>query len=144
MGTPLTRTSRNPNRLAYVPLGNRLPAVAARLDYVGDDLAVDVGEAPVDAVVAICEARVIDAEKVQHGGVGVVAVSGMLGYFVRPFIARSEAHATLETASREPIGECEWIVIAALTALAAGHASEFSGPMDDGVVEHSAGLEILD
>ena len=46
-----------------------------------------IRQAAVDAVVAEGEALVVDAEQVQHGGVDVVAVSGVLCGAVGPGVA---------------------------------------------------------
>ena len=52
-----------------------------------NDLAVDVGQPAVDAVVAERQPLVVDAEQVQDRGVEVVAVGRVLGGLVRPFVA---------------------------------------------------------
>ena len=44
-----------------------------------DDVAVDVGEAAVDAVLTDRELLMIDAHEVENGGVEVVAVGGAFG-----------------------------------------------------------------
>src|SRR6478672_3674035 len=110
--TPISRTAA-----VSAPLPQPAPAWAeaylgrvkynsppsSTFDDFGDHLAIHVGQAPVDAIVPIGEARVVDAEKVEHGGVRVVAVSGMFGDFVGPFMARSKANAALETTSGKPV-----------------------------------------
>ena len=80
--------------------GNLVRKMLSRLgDEVGDDGAVDVGEAAVDAVVAVGEALVIDAEKVEHRRMDVVAVDGFFDGFVGPFVGGSVADAAFAAAS---------------------------------------------
>jgi hypothetical protein len=62
-----------------------------------------VRQAAVDAVVAVGELGVVDAEEVQDGGVEVVAAGGILGGFVGPFVARAVA------SGKPPPG---WILVA--------------------------------
>ena len=50
-------------------------------------MAVDVGQAAVDAVVAEGELGVIDAQQVKDGGVEVVAIGDVVDGLVRPFVA---------------------------------------------------------
>src|SRR3977135_4220797 len=68
-------------------------------DYGLDEVAVDVGEAAVDAVVAEGEFFVVDAQEVEDGGVDVVAVGGFYG-FVGPFVAFAGSDAALDAAAR--------------------------------------------
>ena len=111
-----------------------------------DDVSMDVGEPAVDAVLAEGESFVIDAEEVENGGVNVVALRGIgpVEGFVAPLIAFAVGHSTLDSASREPVGEYVGIVIAALAALGRWHPAEFRGPQHNGVLEHPTLLEILD
>src|SRR5947208_16003361 len=74
----------------------------------------------------------------------IVAVDGLVGDFVRPLIARAVADATLEAASGEEGCESKRIVVASFARLATGHAPELGGPVDNRIVEHAAGFEVLD
>src|SRR5207237_1681821 len=69
--------------------------------YFPQDLAVDVGEAAVDAVVADGELGVVNSEQVQDRGVEVVAVDGGLG-FPRPLVALAVGDAGFEARAGEP------------------------------------------
>ncbi len=51
-----------------------------RLDDVVNNVAVDVGQAKVAALVWIGKAFVVDAHEVEKGGVEVVDMDGVLGY----------------------------------------------------------------
>ena len=113
---------------------------------MADDVAVDVGQAAVDAAGAEGELFVIDAEEVEDGGVdivdfcGVVAVEG----FVAEVVAEAVGDAAADAAAGEPVSEAERVVVAAFAALGAGHAAEFGGPEDEGVVEETALFEVFD
>ena len=84
-----------------------------------DDVAVDVGQAPVDAIVAHAELGVVDTEEVEDGGVDVVDLGGGGAHegFVSPLIALSSGDAALDAAAAHPVGEAIRIVIAAGAAL---------------------------
>ena len=104
-----------------------------------NDLAVDVGEAAVDAVVTEGELFVVDAEEVQDGGVDIVdfGVVVWIGRLVTPFIAGAVSGAAFDAAAGKPVRENKWIVVAAFAALGAGHAAKFSCPENDGFVEQA-------
>ena len=105
-----------------------------------------VGKAAVDAVFAEGEFFVIEAELVEDGGVDVVDLGGVfaVGGFVAPLVAFAVGDAAFDAAAGEPVGEDVLVVVATFAALGRGHAAEFGGPEDEGVVEHAALLEILD
>ena len=52
-----------------------------------NDVAVDVSEAAIDAVLADGELLVIDAHEVEDGGVEVVAVGGSFGSLIGEVVA---------------------------------------------------------
>jgi hypothetical protein len=108
-----------------------------------DDVAVDVGEAAVDAVVPKCQLLVIDPEEMENGRVHVIAIGRVFHCLVGPFIALAVGDAALHAAARKPRRERERIVIAAFASLAAGHAAELGRPEDDRVVKKAPGPEIL-
>src|SRR5688572_21010493 len=99
-----------------------------------------VGQSPVRAVVAESKLGVVDAQEAKDRGVDIVAVGGMFGGFVGPFVGAAVGNAAFDAPASEPVGEAEGVVVAALFALAAGHAAEFGGPKDNGVVEQTAGF----
>src|SRR5579872_3682620 len=111
---------------------------------LADHLAMHVGEAAVDAVVAESQFLVIDAEQVQDRGVHVVAVGGICRGFVRPLVAFAVRGPALDAASGEPIGEGERVMVPPFRALAARHAAKLGGPHHDGVVEQAARFQVLD
>ncbi len=78
-----------------------------------------VRESPVDAVVAIGQLGVVDAELAQDGGVDVVNFRRVLPIerFVTPLVAFAIRGATLDSATAQPIGEDIRIVIPPLATL---------------------------
>ncbi len=63
---------------------------------------MDVGEAAVDAVLAVGQAFVVDAQKMQHGGVEVVAVGFSFFRLVSPVVALSVGDSRLDAGSGQP------------------------------------------
>ncbi len=104
---------------------------------------MDVGEAAIDAVVAVGEAGVVDAEEVQDGGVEVVTVGFAFDGLIAEFVAKTVGGTGLHSCAGEPGDEGAAVVIAAGFALGEGHAAELGGPDDEGVFEHAELLEIL-
>src|SRR4051812_45986258 len=80
----------------------------------------------------------------EHGGMDVVAVGGLVGGLVRPFVAGAVAGTPLDATAGEPAGEGVGIVVAAFASLRAWHAAELRGPVDDRLFEQAAGLQILE
>src|SRR5437763_10613311 len=85
-----------------------------------DDLAVNVGQAALDAVVVKGEPLVIEAEQVQQGGVQVVDAGRPLGRLVADLVGRPVMVAALQAAAGHPDGEDELMVVAALDAYTLG------------------------
>ena len=105
---------------------------------------VHIRQAAVDAVVAEGEFGVVDAQLVQDGGVDVVNGGGIAAVqrFVSPLVAFARDGAAFDAAAAEPVGEDEGVVVAAFATLGTGHATEFGGPEDNGIVQHAALFEI--
>src|SRR5437763_4384192 len=66
---------------------------------VGNNVSVNVGQSPINAIVAEGQLFVIDAQEMEDGGVQVVAVGRRTGSFVGPFIACAVGDAAFETAA---------------------------------------------
>src|SRR5690606_37354629 len=134
-----------PSGMATDPLAEPGARIALA-DDLADHLAVDVGEAAVDAVAAVDEALVVDAELVQNCRVDVVTVGRPVAVegLVRPLVAFAVGDAAADAAAGEPVREDERVVVAAERTLVAGHAAELGRPEDDRVVEHAALLEVFD
>src|ERR1044072_7814999 len=111
-------------------------------EQIRDDLAVDVGEAAVGAVVAEGEFLMVDAEEVQRGGVEVVGRGGVARGFPGPFIAFAAGDAAFDTAAGHTADEGAAAVRAPVAALEKGHRADLGVPEDEGCVEEPAGLEV--
>ena len=103
-----------------------------------------IGEATIDAVVTEGQLFVVDAEQVEHRCMQIVAVRGICRCLVRPLVAFAIGCAAFDASACQPGGEGVGVVVAALAALTAGHAAELGGPDDDGVVQESPGLQVLE
>ena len=81
----------------------------------------------------------------QHGGVYVVDFGGALAVegLVAPLVALAMGDTALDTASGEPVGKDERVVVTSFACLRTGHASEFGCPVDDGVLQQAALLQVL-
>ena len=107
---------------------------------------VHIRESAIDAVLAPRELPVIESKQVEHGGVDVVALGGVLSIsgFVAPLVALAMDHSPFDATATEPIGEDIRIVVAALPALRARHAAKLRSPEDESVFQESALREVLD
>ena len=79
-----------------------------------DELAVDVGEAEIAALVFVGEPRVVDAEEMQDRGVEVVDVDAVGRDVVAEVVGGSNGGARLDASSRRPKGEAAGVMIAAV------------------------------
>ena len=104
-----------------------------------DDLAMHIGEAAVNAVVAPGEFGVVNAEKLKHRRMDVINLGGIapVERFIAPLVAFADGNAAFYAAAAQPVGENIRVMIAALTALRAGHPAKLGRPQNDGVFEHS-------
>ena len=100
-------------------------------------MAMHVGEAEVAAFVFEDEFFVIDAEKVQRGGVEVVDVERINGGSESEGVGFSVGDAAFDAAAGEEHGAGLGVMVAA-TALRHRGASELTAPDDEGVVEEAA------
>src|SRR5262249_20305640 len=115
-------------------------------DYMG---LLDPGELHVEAAELVGEARVVDPEAVQHGGVQVAEVDRVLGDVVGEVVGGPILHAAPNPAPGEPDAEAAAVVVApharvAELPLAEGGAAELGGEEDERIVEQAALLEVLD
>jgi len=88
--------------------------VHASRDQLLDHMPVHIGEAAVDAVTAVSELGVVDAELVEDGSVYVVAGGGIgaIEGFVAPLIGFTSGGAAFDATTAEPVGEDVGIVVA--------------------------------
>lgn len=110
----------------------------------------DAGETEVEAVDAVGEVFVVEAEGVEDGGLDVVDVDGIFDGVEAEFIGLSVGDAGFDPAAGEPHGEGLGVVVAALGAAERGAgfdhggASEFAAPDDECVFEEAALFEVGD
>ena len=78
-------------------------------------MTVDVGQAAVDAVVIKAETLVIEAEKMQRGGVQVVGVGRVFGGLESEFVGAAVSRAAANASACEPDGKRSGIVVPAFT-----------------------------
>jgi len=117
-----------------------------------NDVAVDVSEAAIDAVLADGELLVIDAHEVEDGGVEVVDGDGVLGGVVAVVVGGAVVVTGPGAATAHPHCEAMGIVIAAVIAaahlsveeFAAGGAAELASAQDESVFQEAAGLEVTE
>ena len=81
------------------------------------DVAADVGEAVVAAVVAVGQLLVVHAEQMENGRVKVVAVDFVFDGFLAKLIGRAVMHTAFHAAAGQPDGKTFGIVVATEAAL---------------------------
>ncbi len=77
----------------------------------------DVGQSPLHAVMLEGEAFMVEAKKMQNGGIEIVERVDVFGRAHAEFVGESVANARLNTRAGHPAGEAVWIVIASLGPL---------------------------
>lgn len=108
-------------------------------------MAVDVCEPALEAVVVVGEAFVVETHEVKYGRVEVVDAGGVFFGFGAEVVTGAVAMAFFDAGSGEEAGKGVGVVVAAgAVALEEGHAAEFGGPDDEGVIEHTTLFEIGD
>src|SRR5262249_34357726 len=125
---------------------------ATELDAMGkesgehrvDDLAVNIGQAALDAVVVEGEFLVIEAEQVQQRGVQVVNAGRPLGRLVADLVGGAVMEPRLQPRAGHPDGEDELMVVAALAAdaLSERRPAELAVEQYQRVVEQAARLQV--
>lgn len=108
-----------------------------------NDVAVDVSEAAVDAVLADGELLVIDSHEVEDSGVKIVAVGGALSSLKGEVITLTVRGASFDAGSCHPGDEGATIMIASVRTLSEGSTAEFGGPDEEGVFEEATLFKIL-
>ena len=81
-------------------------------DQALDNLAADVGQPVVAAVVEIGETLVVEADQVQDRGVQVVDVGLVRRWRSAEFVGRADGHAALDAAAGHPHRETVGVVVA--------------------------------
>ena len=73
-----------------------------------------VGQAKVPAGVPIRQSRMVEAQQVQHCGMQIVYVDGIVCRLKSEFVGRSVNRSTADTAARQPARETIVIVVASI------------------------------
>ena len=111
-------------------------------------MASELGELFVPAGVVVGELVVIEAEEVKEGAVDVADVVDAVDCFVADVIGSADGVACFGAAAREPHRHGIGVMIATVAGASAiaivWGAAEFSGPDDEGVIEHAALFEVLE
>src|SRR5437867_30052 len=113
------------------------------------NVAVDVGQPEVAALVLERQLRVIDSEALQDGGLQIVDVNGIFGDVIAIVISIAVDDARLYAAPRQPHGEAARMVVASVIgfgqpALTINSSSKLAAPHDQGVFQHAAFFQVLD
>src|SRR5579885_1103213 len=87
------------------------------------------------AEVQVAEGVLLQAELMEHGGVNVAEVNGLLDGAEADGVGGADDLAPLDAAAGQPHGEAEVMMIAALAAVGFGRPAEFAAP------EHERGVE---
>src|SRR5687767_14098674 len=90
-------------------------------EQLADHMAMHVRQAPIDAVMAKDELRVIDPEQVQNGRVDIVNLCRIFSvhWLVTPLVAFPVCDSALDATAAKPVRETIRIVVAPFAALAA-------------------------
>ena len=113
-------------------------------------MAVDVGETIVAALEAMGEFLVVEAQEVHPGGLEVVDVHGVLCDGESKLVGLAVAETAFHASASHDHGEGIWVVIPSedlalsSTSLAEGGAAELAADDNQGVIKHTALLEVLD
>ena len=112
------------------------------------DLAVNVGEAVLAALVAEGEPSMVDTAEVEDCGLHVVHVDAVRGDIPGEVVGGAVDVPPFHPPASEPPAEGFAEVVAADrvfgVTLAEGRAPEFASPDDERVVEHSSVFKVLD
>src|SRR5439155_11441958 len=109
------------------------------------NFAVHVGQPTFDAIVVIAQARMVEAEEVQHRRVEIVNRGDVFHGLVPEIVRRAVAEAALHAGAGQPNGETMRVVIPSARALLKGrHPAKLRHERDQRVLEQSADFQVLD
>src|SRR5579863_5393718 len=118
-------------------------------ENVVHDLTAHVGQAEVAAAVKKRQLGVIEAELVEHGGMEVMDMDGILHGFPAEIVSGSVGQTLLEAASGHHHGVAQ-VVVAAATVFEAGvsvarrRAAELAADHDDSFLQQTARFQVAD
>ena len=118
-------------------------------EYLRHHLAVDVGQPEVASLEAVRQLLVVDAERVQDGGLEVVDRDRVGHHVVAELVGLAEHEPALHAAAGDPHAEVPRMMVAAVVrvgqlALAEHRPAELAAPDDERVVEQAALLQVGD
>ena len=108
-------------------------------------MTVDVSQTPLQAVVVIGQALVIQAHEVENSRVEVVYASRVDCRFEAPFVALAITEAFLHAGPGQKAGKRIRVVIASRTiGLQEWHASKLGSPNHKGIIQQPPAFHIID
>src|SRR5262245_14536052 len=110
--------------------------------YAVDDLASNVGETVLAAIVEVGQLCVIHAQKVKHRRMKIVDTDAILHGFITNLIRLAITHAAFDASAGHPRHETIWIVIAPAIALRNGHPAKLATPDDQRAVPQATAFQI--
>src|SRR5690348_15478226 len=116
-------------------------------EHLFHHVAANISEAEIASLEFVRQAKMINTQAMQDGGLQVVDVYRIFEDIIGIFISLAHAQAFLDPAASHPNGEAARVMIAAIVrgaelALAIHGAAKFAGPYDECVIQHAALLEI--
>src|SRR5258706_16208880 len=93
---------------------------------------MDIGQAPIGAIVAEGQFFVVDPKQVKNGGMEIVAIGFVFNGSPGPFVAFTVSESGLEARASHPGDESTAVVIAPNAALAERYPPKFPGPNQQG------------
>ena len=89
--------------------------------------------------------RVLKAQKMQQRGMQIMHMHRIFGDIETKLIRGTQSQARFHAATREPHGECVWVMVASVTAaLHHGRTAKLTAPDDDGIFQQAALFQIPD
>ena len=109
-----------------------------------NDVTMHVGETHPTSSVLADQSFMIDPEQMKHRRMKIMDLERSIDRAIAELIRGAEGHAAPDTTTRHPDGIAMGVVIATVGSLGERRAAEFTGPDDQGLVEHSPHAEILE
>ena len=110
----------------------------SRQDFT-DDVSMHVGDAIVTSLVAIAEVFMVEAEKVEDGGMEIVHGGDIFFGFPAEGVGGTVGMALFDAGAGEPSSEAVGVVVTTAGAfLKRRHATELGAPNDECVLKQAA------
>ena len=105
---------------------------------------MDIREAHITPAKPIRQLRVVNPHQVQDGRMEVVHFHLVLDGVITPVIRGAIRHSTLDSTTSHPHREAVRVMIAAIATLCHRRSTKLTTPNHQSVLQHPAGLEILE